>query len=467
MLRRLLAGLVAILLVSAVAATYPLTRIVADRATQVVYADRLADADRFATLGDRALRDGATSFLQGELRQYHEVYGIRAWLLGVDGRVILSADGTAPPDQVRSDRDVDLAERGVQPSPPTPANPFGGKDLLVAVPIGTGAEAVGAIVTLSPVEALRRRIALRWAALVAGAAGITMVLVAATVPFSRWLLRPVERLDRATGEIAAGHLESRVGLRYGPPELRRLASSFDRMAATVERTLQRQQQFVGDASHQLRTPLTSLRLALENLGPLLPDDPRDPARAEHAEALDEARAMGRVFDGLLVLTRLGADPVVEQDVEEVVDDAAVGWRARCAGVGLELATDVEPGLRVRAPAGGVRHLLDELVENACRLSDGGRVTVSAHRDDVPGQVVVAVTDDGCGLPSDQRAAATRRFWRAPAHQNATGSGLGLAIVDELVTTAGGSVELRDAGPGLAVVITLPAARSGPRWNAEK
>jgi signal transduction histidine kinase len=95
------------------------------------------------------------------------------------------------------------------------------------------------------------------------------------------------------------------------------------------------------------------------------------------------------------------------------------------------------------------------------------VTVSAHRDDVPGQVVVAVTDDGCGLPSDQRAAATRRFWRAPAHQNATGSGLGLAIVDELVTTAGGSVELRDAGPGLAVVITLPAARSGPRWNAEK
>lgn len=457
MLKRLLAGLVMLLLAFAAALTVPIARIVADRATQAVYADRLADADRFATLADRALRDGTTQGLDDELRQYHAVYGIRAWLLGVDGRMLLTADGTDPPDRVRSDPGVDLAERGVQPSPPTALNPTRSPELLVAVPIGIGSEAVGAIVTLSPVDALRSRILERWAWLVAVAAGITLVLVAATVPFSRWLLRPVERLDRAAGEIAAGHLTSRVGLAHGPPELRRLASSFDRMATVVERTLQRQQQFVGDASHQLRTPLTSLRLALENLGPLLPDDPDDPARSEHTEALDEARAMGRVFEGLLTLTRLGADPAVVQDVEEVVADAALGWRARCAAARMELGTDIAPGLRVRAPAGGVRHLLDELVENACRLSGGRRVDVSAQPGPSRATVVLAVSDDGRGLPEEQRAFATRRFWRAPEQQNAAGSGLGLAIVAEVVAAAGGTLELQDAVPGLAVLITLPAA----------
>jgi signal transduction histidine kinase len=356
---------------------------------------------------------------------------------------------------------VDLAERGVQPPPPpalSPTGTFSGTPtMLVAVPIGIGSEAVGAIVTLSPVDELRRRILVRWAWLVAVAAGITFVLVAATVPFSRWLLRPVARLDRTAERIAAGDLKSRVGLEHGPPELRRLASSFDRMAAVVERTLQRQQQFVGDASHQLRTPLTSLRLSLENLGPLLPDDPDDPARSEHAEALEEARAMGRMFDGLLALTRLGADPVTVQDVGEVVADAAVGWRARCAAVGLELGTDVTPGLLVRAPAGGVRHLLDELVENACRLSGGRRVDVTARPGTSPGTVVLTVADDGRGLDADQRALAVQRFWRAPEQQNAPGSGLGLAIVAELVASVGGTVELRDAEPGLAVLITVPGA----------
>jgi signal transduction histidine kinase len=455
-LKRLLAGLVTLLLAFAAALTIPLSRIVADRATQVVYADRLADADRFATLADRALRDGRPRAFENELRQYYAVYGIRVWLLGVDGRQVFSADGSAPPARVLGSADVDLAERGVQPTPPAPLNPTRTAEMLVAVPVGTGSEAVGAIVTLSPVDTLRGRILVRWAWLGAVAVAITVVLVGATLPFSRWLLRPVERLDRAADEIAAGHLASRVNLAHGPPELRRLASSFDRMATVVERTLQRQQQFVGDASHQLRTPLTSLRLSLENLAPLLPADPADPARAELDEALDEARAMGRVFDGLLALTRLGADPVDAQDVAAVVAEAEVGWRARCAGAGLALATDVAPGARVRAPAGGVRHLLDELVDNACRLSGGTRVDVAVQPSPDGRCVVLTVTDDGRGLPEDQRALATRRFWRAPEQQNTAGSGLGLAIVAELVAAADGTFELRDADPGLAVVITLPA-----------
>ncbi|HEY6795898.1 MAG TPA: HAMP domain-containing sensor histidine kinase [Kineosporiaceae bacterium] len=475
MLRRLLAGLVALLLTFAVGVTVPLARLIAEGATQTVYTDRLADAEHYATVAGRALADDRTAELAGELHQYAAVYGIRAWLLGVDYTTVVSFDGTSAPDDVRHSPEVDLAVRGVQPPPPAPVTPGTRGSLVVAVPVGTGAEAVGALVTLSPLEPLRAEVTRRWALLGVVAALATLLLLAATVPFTRWLLRPVARLDAAAGEIAAGRLESRVGLAAGPPELRRLARSFDRMAAVVERTLQRQQQFVGDASHQLRTPLTSLRLSLENLGALLPEDPGDPARAEHREALEEVRAMGRMFEGLLAITRLGSEPALAESVDDVLAGGRVGWQARCASAGLAVLVEAESGLVVLAPPGGLRHLLDELVENACRLSDGRTVTVSARRlgagpagsasgpgaaaaDPTGGGLVeVAVRDDGQGLDDEQRVAATRRFWRARDQQNTAGSGLGLAIVAELVHAADGSVELRDAGPGLEVALLLRPA----------
>jgi hypothetical protein len=208
-LRRLLGGLVVLVLLFAMVLSLPLAGIVADRATQTVYLDRLADADRFATLADRGLRDGRTGSVAEELRRYFAVYGIRSWLLRVDGSTILSADGADPPSTVLAARDVDLAERGVQPDPPPPVSPTGAGDLLVAVPIGTGAEAIGVIVTLSPLGELRRQIALRWGVLAAVAALIAAILAGGAIPFSRWLLRPVARLDEATGEIAAGRRRPR------------------------------------------------------------------------------------------------------------------------------------------------------------------------------------------------------------------------------------------------------------------
>jgi signal transduction histidine kinase len=480
-LRRLLGGLLPLLLLFAAGLALPLAGIVADRATQVVYLDRVADADRFATVADRALRAGRQTALTDELHQYFLVYGIRAWVLGVDGSTKLSADGSPPPPSVLADRDVDLAERGVQPDPPGPVSPTGHGDLLVAAPIGIGAEAIGAVVTLSPLDALRHEIALRWALRAAIAAAITVVLAGAAWPFSRWLLRPVARLDEAAGEIAAGRIASRVGLAAGPPELRRLAVSFDRMAEVVERTMHRQQQFVADASHQLRTPLTSLRLALENLGAELPPDLDEGARLEYGEALEEARSMGRMLDGLLSLTRLATEPGEVEDVAEVLADGEVGWRARCTAARMTLRVEVAPGTWAVTPPGGLRHLLDELVENACRLSGGTALAVTARTgpssgpDDTEsgaaagaaagavagaaagagaGTVTVTVRDDGVGLDADHRTMATRRFWRAPQQQNTPGGGLGLAIVSELVAASDGRVALRDAEPGLEVVLTL-------------
>jgi signal transduction histidine kinase len=453
-------GLLPLLAAFAVVLSLPIGGILADRATQQVYLDRLADADRFATLADRALGGGPSAWMADELIRYHDVYGIQAWLLRVDGETVLSADGSPPPDWVRHDQSVDLAERGVRPDPPRAVTPGGPARLLVAVPIRSGSEAIGVIVTLSPTGRLRHEVLVRWLELTAAACAVTLLLAAATVPFSRWLLRPVARLDEAAGGLAAGRLESRAGLKAGPPELRRLAASFDRMADVVTRTLQRQQQFVGDAGHQLRTPLTTLRLAVDNLRATLPETEAGRlARAELDDARSEVEAMSRLLDGLLALTRLGNEPAEIEQVDEVLAAAVPWWETRCAAAGMELRVSATEGLRTASPPGGVRHLLDELVDNAVRLSGGSRIEVSArHATTADGAaVVLAVTDDGRGLDAAQRTQATRRFWRAPEQQNVAGNGLGLAIVAELAAAAGGSLALLDADPGLRIEITVPAA----------
>jgi signal transduction histidine kinase len=459
-LRRLLSGLLLLLAAFAVVLSLPIGGILADRATQAFYLDRLADADRLATLADRALSGGPNAWMEDELRRYHDVYGIRAWLLRVDGQQVMSADGTPPPQQVTANDAVGLAERGVRPDPPLPVTPGGASDLLVAVPVRSGSEAIGVIVTLSSTDRLRHEVAVRWIELAAAAIAVTLALAAATLPFSRWLLRPVDRLDEAASRLAAGQLESRAGLHAGPPELRRLARSFDRMADVVTRTLQRQQQFVGDASHQLRTPLTSLRLSVENVRAALPGAAAgSPVRAELDEAVAEVEVMSRLLDGLLALTRLGNEPGEAEQVDEVLASTVPAWEHRCTAAGMLLHLDVEEGLRTASPPGGVRHLLDELVDNAVRLSGGTQVEVTGRRRETGGRptVVLAVRDDGRGLAPAQRAQAARRFWRAPEQQNVTGSGLGLAIVAELAASAGGSLTLHDADPGLRVELALPAA----------
>jgi signal transduction histidine kinase len=462
-LRRLLTGLLPLLAAFAVVLSLPIGGILADRATQALYLDRLADADRFATLADRALGGGPSAWMEDELRRYHDVYGIQAWLLRVDRQTVMSADGTQPPAWVTQDRDVDLASRGVRPEPPQAVTPGGPGDLLVAVPVRSGSEAIGMVVTVSPTARLRHEVAVRWLELAAAALAVTLALAAATVPFSRWLLRPVALLDEAAGRLAAGNLESRAGLRAGPPELRRLATSFDRMADVVTATLQRQQQFVGDASHQLRNPLTSLRLAVENLRAALPAGMAPEAAADARQELDEAvvevEAMSRLLDGLLALTRLGQGTSEVEAVDEVLASAVPAWESRCAAAGMRLRVDAADGLRTASPPGGVRHLLDELVDNAVRLSGGTTVEVTAHPGvslDGGAGVVLGVRDDGRGLDADQRARAMRRFWRAPEQQNVTGSGLGLAIVAELAASAGGRLTLHDAAPGLRADLTLPA-----------
>ncbi|MFI6712662.1 ATP-binding protein [Nonomuraea sp. NPDC050478] len=467
--RRLLVVLVPLAVMLVAALGVPLSVTVAEREVQETYVDRLNDVGRFASLAETALSTGRTEALQLELARYHELYGIPVAVIDTSGTVLLGPTD-AYREAARSEPGmgpiVTAALAGARPEPSGDWAPWAGSALVVAEPVGRDSEVVGAIVTISDLSKTRGRIMLRWAQL-AGIGLLPLVaLMAVAWPVSAWVLRPVRELDAASSRISQGDLTIRADAEAGPAELRRLAESFNTMMDAVENAVQRQRAFVSDASHQLRNPLTSLRLAVESLEPHL--RAAGDGRQVYDVAVDELKAMQRLLNSLQASARMEsirtASPV---DLDAVLATRVERWRALTATAGQTLAVDVPPGLRLLEPTGGLGSILDELISNALRLSDARVVEVTARAVPAGGGVVtIAVRDDGQGIEASERAQALRRFWRSPRHQNVSGTGLGLAICADLVGAAGGELRLEDglprpdgSGHGFAAVVALPVADS--------
>jgi signal transduction histidine kinase len=442
MLRRLLLVLIPLLLLLAGALGVPLANAVAERETQTTYLDRLADVSRFASLAQSAFAESAATpggqeALRDELNRYGQLYGIPIAVVATGGNVVLASPqrpNLADPAVMAG---LSAAFAGYRPSPPSAVLPWETAPLVVVEPVGRDSEVVAAVVAVSPTDRLRADILSQWGWLAVLGALPLLAVIAAAWPISRWILRPVRRLDEAAAAIAGGLVDTHVDV-GGPPELRRLSTSFNTMVDVVNTALRRQRDFVADASHQLRNPLASLRLAVDNLEPHLPS--AELAQEAHQIAVEEAQEMGNVLDALLAATRLDA-AAETVDLALLVSTHLPKWQA----LRLTIETDVPAGQRVPVSLGSV---LDELVANAARLSGGTRVRVSF----VDGSL--HVTDNGLGLSEEDRKQALNRFWRSPRHQNVTGTGLGLAICADLVAAAGGELRLEDADPGLDVVISL-------------
>ncbi|QFZ22519.1 sensor histidine kinase [Saccharothrix syringae] len=456
MLRRLLVLLVPLLVALVAALGVPLGFAVAQRESQETYLDRLADAGRFASLAENALASDRLTALREELVRYDELYGIAAALVGTDHDVVAASRQEFDLDDPEVAAGLKTAFSGYRGEPDQFIWPWERVDLVVVEPVGRDSEVVAAVVTVSPTGSLRSAILRQWGVLALIGLVPLLAVVAGAWPMSRWVLRPVRRLDEVTAAVAGGELDARVDEVGGPPELRRLAASFNAMVDVVGRALRRQRAFVADASHQLRNPLASLRLAVDNVAPHVTDEA---GREAQRIAAEEAEEMGRVLDALLAATRLDSASAAEPvDVDGLLTTRVPGWRALAGGIALDL--DVPPALRVLAPPGGLGSVLDELVGNAVRLSGATRVRLWAER--TGDHVELHVTDNGTGLTPDERTAALSRFWRAPRHQNVPGTGLGLSICAELVESAGGELLLRPADPhGLDAVVRLAPADHEP------
>jgi len=453
--RRLVTTYVLLLCLVLLALEVPLALVMSGRTTQALLADRLADATRFAALAAPAMRGGDLGPVAAELGRYHELYGIVVIVVDQNRRVVTAA---GPHPGVDTDPVVRGALAGRQMSSPTNVWPWQESQLLVAAPIYEGGAILGGILTVSSTERARGSMLFAWAVL--GVVGLVALVgsVVAAVRLARWVLRPVFSLDTAVHEINAGDSTARVPHALGPPELRRLTTSFNEMADTVTDALERQRLFVAHASHQLRNPLTVLRLRVEGLGDMLPTD----ARPEHHLALEESDRLARVLDSLLALARAEWDgrPPIVVDAGELVAARVEAWRPLAAQRGVFLTAEL-PDEPVRAEAAdtALDQALDALIDNGLKFaSTGGNVVVSVHT--LPGRAVVTVRDDGPGMTAAECRLATRRFWRAPNTQNVDGAGLGLSIATVLVEASGGSLVLAPLRPrGLEARVRLRLHRA--------
>lgn len=459
MLRRLLIILIPVAFVLVGAVFVPLGVVIAQQQTQEVYVDRLGDAGRFASLARTALDTDRQEALDQEMERYENLYGIPTAVVAPNGEIIA---GSGDVEILRGGTDSSLVTAGLtaalageRPPPPSTVWPWSEEPLVIAEPIGRDSEVAGAIVLITPTQTLGRNIQEAWGWLGLASSAPLALLVLVAIPLSRWVLHPIRGLDAATGAVASGDLEVRVDAERGPPELRRLADSFNTMVEVVRNALERQRAFVSEASHQLRNPLASLRLSVENLAPHLRTEE---AREAHAIAVDETTVMHRMLNSLLAATRLESVTGIETvEIAEVLETRIERWWALSEAHDIQMVTDVPAGVWVHAPAGGLGSILDELVSNALRLSGGTRVEVRVESGD---PVELRVLDNGNGLPEDQRELATNRFWRSTQHQNTEGTGLGLAIVADLLREAGGRLVLEDGlaedgRPGFGVVVELP------------
>ena len=324
--------------------------------------------------------------------------------------------------------------------------------VYVAVPVSSGGVVRGAVRITYPTSALDSRVRRYWLLLLAIGGVVLAVATVVGLRFARTLTEPLSELEKAAAAVGEGDLEARAPVDSGPPEVRALATEFNDTVARLETLLRSQDEFVADASHQLRTPLTALRLRLENLERDVGKD----GRADLDAALAEVGRLSRLVDGLLALARADAATPrpVPVDLRAAVAARADAWSPQLAGREVEMDIRVSEALMALATPGSLEQVLDNLVSNALAVSKpGDTITVEGRRAD--GDVVLDVRDQGPGMTAEQRARAFDRFWRAGSPGG--GTGLGLAIVHRLVTADGGSIELLEAdGGGLDVRLTLHA-----------
>lgn len=457
MTRRLLASYFGLALLILLVLEVPFGFLATRQELASARASATRDATEIAVGSTEVLESGSRSAVHSLLEEYFARTGAELAVVGRTGGMVAGID---------PDRDGDLVvggklARGALAGASKSAIVYdeGRPDAVVAVPIGSSEHPIGAVLLSVPIGAYTDHIQDIWA----GLAGFAAVVLVLTVLLGLWLARslsrPLAALEAAVSRLGEGDLGARVPADLRPEEMRALGEAFNRMAERLEELVSAQSRFVADASHQLRSPLTALRLRLENLEAVL-----DPVAGESMVAVGrELQRLSRLVDGLLVISRAdrAAPETQVVDVTGVIGERCDAWAALAAERRVSLVHSSSHGLRsadALLVPGDLDQVLDNLLANALDAAPSdSRIEVRLDPGPRRDRLELHVVDEGPGMSPADRVRAFDRFWQGPGGRGGH-SGLGLAIVRQLVRRNRGDVVLRGApGGGLDAVVELRVA----------
>jgi signal transduction histidine kinase len=364
----------------------------------------------------------------------------------VDTRLEREADAVAGvvDDRIEGGRPVppSLLRRYARPSHRIAVVARDGRPIVSRPPIGgevlrarAGSGGVSRVIAEAPVGELDGRVHRAWLLIAALSAGSVLVASALAALQARRLARPLEAIARRAEQLGDGDFSVRAG-RVGVPEIDAIAQGLDVSAGRIAELVAREREFSANVSHQLRTPLTALRLRIEEAGVL--DDA--PTRAREIDAaLAETDRLEVTIAELLAHARR-ADPQVASviDLAAIVADHATTWRRVFQRAGRELRVDASAGIRAHASRGTVGQVLDVLLDNALRHGRGTTTISSAAESR---HAVLTVADEGAGIDDAERE---RIFQRGASR--GTGAGIGLDLARALAQADSASLRVLAGAP---------------------
>ncbi|MGZ4643400.1 MAG: sensor histidine kinase [Blastococcus sp.] len=400
----------------------------------------------------------AQFYLDDERGELERVADVAAIAVAAD-----LARGAEPSDLPAGASDIDLAlygSRGQRSSGQGPlhgdrpvARALGGTvasendlngQLVVAVPVTDGDAVTGVVRAASNYSGVRQRIAGTWAAMLGlGAAAIAATWLLARRQ-ARRLAAPLEALSRTAAQLGGGNF----GVRTAPsgiPEIDAAGSSLDTTAARLGAMVARERAFSADASHQLRTPLTGLRLGLETAL----DSPGADLRAAATAAIDAADRLEQTIEDLLSLAREPGRDDTPLEVDELLREVEQTWRPVLATQDRALRIDVQPETpgSTAAPA-AVRQVIAVLLDNAARHG-AGNVTLTVR--DAGGALAFDVADEGPGVDDTEPLPRRKDGTRGP--------GIGLTLARGLAEAEGGRLRVSRPAPPVFTLL-LPGTPAG-------
>ncbi|MEY4323448.1 MAG: hypothetical protein RL410_1229 [Actinomycetota bacterium] len=414
------------------------------------------DAWRLSDQVDTSIGTSDTATTAKRVQSYAQQTTTRVVVTDIKGLVLVDSTNEDIGQDYSNRPEIAAGMLGNASSGQRASASLGDQLIYVAVPIEYDDLIVGVLRLTVPGETVDSIVATRIRGVLLVGLFTLIITLIATVLIANTTTRRLRALQIATTEISSGNLNTRLGDKPGgAPEIRQLERTFDAMVERLQSLLDSQRSFASDASHQLRTPLTALRLRLENASEQV-DDPQAMAEAIDAASFEVSR-LQMLIDGLLALARIeGSTPTLQPtNIGELIAQRIDMWQPLADEKGIRLTRLGQADVAVLATEASLDQMLDAYIENAIDFSPLDSVIVISVN--ISGDMVsIHVIDQGPGMKATERERAFDRFWRGRA--DGSGTGLGLAIVRRLADSINAHANLNASNPdgtGIDASITIP------------